>query len=255
MSNAVEHYFRMMSGVSSLCARCRQEHLRTSCSREQVSFIESSLGGSNTNANVVDQEEQEPRYDDNELVDPDELDEETRDEILAVYQRRGYATPGGKGGARKGAGKGNRFTKRADTRPTPPRDNRDQPRAEKCINCNGNHATRDCPNPRVPKEDRTCFRCGKLGHIGANCPTNPTSAPGSKSNGPSAKVVTEGSMVVTNANGSRTPRVLMVHPCECEVGWTCSNCVKRPRPRTLLLGELPVRAKLVSQTAAKQAKN
>ena len=43
----------------------------------------------------------------------------------------------------------------------------------KCINCGGAHETRECPKPQVSREDRPCWRCGKTGHIGANCPNKP----------------------------------------------------------------------------------
>ena len=70
-----------------------------------------------------------------------------------------------------------RFPRRNGFKPNGKKDEKRSPPTNgtrKCINCGGAHETRDCPKPQVSKEDRPCWRCGKTGHIGANCPNKPS---------------------------------------------------------------------------------
>ena len=52
-----------------------------------------------------------------------------------------------------------------------PTERRDAPsRPSKCVNCaSEQHATRDCPKPRVEVGKRVCFECSLPGHVAANC--------------------------------------------------------------------------------------
>ena len=40
------------------------------------------------------------------------------------------------------------------------------------MNCGSKeHLTHACPKPQLSREQRPCWKCGKPGHVGANCPT------------------------------------------------------------------------------------
>ena len=42
-------------------------------------------------------------------------------------------------------------------------------RPNKCGNCGGEHATRDCSKPLLEANQRACFNCGGLGHLSRDC--------------------------------------------------------------------------------------
>ena len=70
----------------------------------------------------------------------------------------------GKGGGKGGKG-GN------GSKGGPPGGERQSDGTRKCINCASTaHLTKDCPRAEVPREQRPCWKRGKAGHIGANCP-------------------------------------------------------------------------------------
>ena len=47
----------------------------------------------------------------------------------------------------------------------------------RCLNCGdvGHHIS-DCPKPEVPKNERPCFKCGKPGHVSAQCKSTPSTS-------------------------------------------------------------------------------
>ena len=56
---------------------------------------------------------------------------------------------------------------KAGLRPqTPPRTDA---RKMKCVNCGGEHATRDCSKPLVAFDQRRCFNCDEVGHNAKDC--------------------------------------------------------------------------------------
>ena len=43
----------------------------------------------------------------------------------------------------------------------------------KCLNCGGPHRADECKAPKVDRSKRPCFKCGKPGHISAECRGQP----------------------------------------------------------------------------------
>ena len=67
-----------------------------------------------------------------------------------------------------------KFGKKNASRKPAPNANRSptagNPTTTRCINCGGNHRSGDCPKGPVEKSQRPCWKCGKTGHIGRDCP-------------------------------------------------------------------------------------
>ena len=86
--------------------------------------------------------------------------------IAAVDRLRAGRKGGGKGGfrrsTRKGYGKGKPGVHAVDADARPSR---------KCTNCGGEHPAHECKKTIVDRDQRPCWTCGKVGHLGANCPT------------------------------------------------------------------------------------
>ena len=124
---------------------------------------------------------------------------------------------------------------------TPPR----EPKDNKCANCNQpGHTKLDCPKPPISIEDRKCHICGKAGHIARKCPDK------DKGGRPQAKPALMAQLgagtaiypyrnrtflgVVTDKDGYQQPR--------------------RPRPKGVAFGELPITHREASQRLRKTSK-
>ena len=95
------------------------------------------------------------------------IDKDDYEGLIAAVDRhhRAGRKGGGKGGfrktIRKGSGTGTNSVHAvdADTRP-----------GRRCTNCGGEHPAHECKKAIVDRDQRPCWTCNKVGHLGANCP-------------------------------------------------------------------------------------
>ncbi|KAJ3090555.1 hypothetical protein HK102_003387, partial [Quaeritorhiza haematococci] len=78
----------------------------------------------------------------------------------------GYTGRGGGGGARGCFNCGSTdHMSRECTEPRKPRE------GQACFNCGSTeHVSRECPEPRKPREGQSCFNCGSTDHVSRECP-------------------------------------------------------------------------------------
>ena len=96
----------------------------------------------------------------------EELDQMYLAAVNRFQRRRRPGGAGGAGGARK-TQPGN--SARPATAAT-------GNRASKSTNCGGDHAVSSCTKPMVERNQRPCWVCGKVGHVGRDCPQKKTQA-------------------------------------------------------------------------------
>ena len=120
---------------------------------------------------------QQPTGRDDEDGPEDMMNYEQLEEMLAMMKRTGAGAirfPR-RNGARPG-----RTDQRKDDKAKP---NSPSTSTRKCINCGEAHDTRECPKPQLSREQRPCWKCGKPGHIGAQCPNGPNKNGGDRAAG------------------------------------------------------------------------
>ena len=123
-------------------------------------------------------------YDDHHSDDhfmPHDIERSEIDEVLAFMTKMGMRPRAPRPGVRTDR---RPASTPADRRKEPRRDQTtDGPGNRRCVNCGSReHLTRECPKPEVAKDKRPCWKCGKPGHIGAQC----------RSSGEPVKLVDEG---------------------------------------------------------------
>ena len=85
--------------------------------------------------------------------------------MIAALGRLGYKGKGGGKGKSKGGKGGDNSGGKGGQAPETGR---------KCINCGSTqHTTQSCTKPELPREKRPCWKCGKPGHLGADCRSSP----------------------------------------------------------------------------------
>ena len=113
--------------------------------------------------NVVNDKEPENNEEDgDEEDDGRDLNDMSRDDIIAMVERK----------TRSGQWQQRRSRKTsAQPRRTPRAEPRSEARTDpKCGNCGGKHSTRECSKPPLALDDRACFECGQPGHVARRCP-------------------------------------------------------------------------------------
>ncbi len=173
--------------------------------------------------------------DDFDLVDHNggQMSDEAREEVLAFVRDRfnGRFKPKMQGQQQLNRSGG----QRAQQGTRPPRTTTRDP---KCSNCGGPHWIEKCTKPRLPAEQRACFKCGKPGHQSRNC-TDPRFV-SAKSMEPEAEAV---------ANFCLEPELCVA--CVDDEGCTKVTGLRGhcPRPRRTTLGDVMVQA--FSKTTSK----
>lgn len=124
---------------------------------------------------------------------------------------------------------------------TPPRD----PKDNKCANCNQpGHTKFDCPKPPISIEDRKCYICGKAGHIARKCRDK------DKGGRPPARPALMAQPCADTAIVPYRNRIFLGVVTD-EEGY---QQPRRPQPKGVTFGELPVTHREASQRLRKASK-